>query len=269
MLGSPVHHSLSPVLHGAAYAALGLDDWHYDRVECAEAGLPGFLAGLDAGWAGLSLTMPLKRVALDVADEVSPRAAATGAANTLVLRDGRRRAENTDIAGIVAALRGAGVRPGGRAVVLGAGGTAQAALAALADLGIDEVSVLVRSLARTGELRAAAARIGVAPRIRADLADPLRAAAALTGAEVVVSTLPGDAADALTGAGPGTVALDVVYAPWPTPFAAAARAAGATVVSGLEMLLHQAVAQVELMTGRPGPVEPMRAALEAAVAARV
>jgi shikimate dehydrogenase len=264
-----VRHSLSPVLHGAAYAALGLDDWAYEPIECVEHGLPAFVAGLGPEWAGLSLTMPLKRVALEVADEVSPRAAATGAANTLVLRDGRRRAENTDIAGIVAALGGAGVRPGGRAVVLGAGGTALAALAALTDLGIDDVTVLVRSTSRAADLRAAADRLGTSPRIRPDLTDPTRAAATLTDADVVISTLPGDAADALTGISPGAVILDVVYAPWPTPFAAAAEAAGATVVSGLEMLLHQAVAQVELMTGHPGPVAPMRAALEAAVAARV
>jgi shikimate dehydrogenase len=269
VLGRPVAHSLSPVLHGAAYAALGLTDWCYDPIECDEAGLPGFVAGLGPEWAGLSLTMPLKRAALEVADEVSLRAAATGAANTLVLRGGRRRADNTDIAGIATTLGRAGVRPGARAVLLGAGGTAQAALAAFADLGITDVTVLVRSLARAGELRAAAARLDAHPDVRADLTDPVRAAAVLAGADVVVSTLPGDAADPLTGPGPGSVVLDAVYASWPTPFAAAAAAAGATVLSGLEMLLHQAVAQVELMTGEPGPVEAMRAALETAVAARV
>jgi shikimate dehydrogenase len=267
VLGSPVAHSLSPVLHEAAYAALGLHDWHYGAHECAEAELAGFVAGLDAEWAGLSLTMPLKRVAVDVADEVSPLVAATGAANTLVLRDGRRRAENTDVAGILAALRGAGATAG-PAVVLGAGGTAQAALAALAVLGTTDITVLVRSVARVGDLRAAAGRLGLRPTIRDDLSDPARAAGALAGARVVVSTLPGPAADALTGPGPGAVVLDVVYTPWPTPFAAAASTAGARVVSGLEMLLHQAVAQVALMTGRPGPVESMRAALEDAVAAR-
>ncbi len=224
--------------------------------------------GLDAEWAGLSLTMPLKRVALEVADEVTPLAAATGAANTLVLSGGRRTAHNTDVAGIVAAL--AGVTAGGRAVVLGAGGTAQAALAALRDLGIGDVDVLVRNLARTDELRTAADRLGTSPTVSDALADPARTSAAIRGADVVVSTLPGGAADLITGPGPGpgTVVLDVVYSPWPTPFAAAAATAGARVVSGLEMLLHQAVAQVELMTGRPGPVAPMRAALEAAVAAR-
>jgi shikimate dehydrogenase len=268
VLGSPVAHSLSPVLHSAAYAALGLDGWHYDVHECDEAGLPGFVAGLGPEWAGLSLTMPLKRVALEVATEVSPLAAATGAANTLVLDGGRRYADNTDVAGVVAALRGAGAPPGGRAVVLGAGGTAQATLAALRELGIGDVTVLVRSSARAGDLRAAADRLGVAPSVSEALTDPARARAELAAADVVVSTLPRGAADALTGVRPGAVLLDVVYAPWPTAFAAAAEAAGARVVSGLEMLLHQAVAQVGLMTGRTAPVAPMREALDAAVAVR-
>lgn len=262
VLGSPVTHSLSPALHTAAYAALGLDGWHYDRHECAEDGLAGFVDGLGPEWAGLSLTMPLKRVALEVADAVSPLASATGAANTLVLRDGGRFADNTDVAGIVATLGPVT----GRAVVLGAGGTAQAALAALRELGIGDVTVLVRSAARTAELREAARRLGVDPAVDDALVDPARACAVLERADVVVSTLPRGAADALRGA--AGVVLDVVYAPWPTAFAATAAAAGARVVSGLEMLLHQAVAQVELMTGRPGPVDAMRAALDDAVAAR-
>jgi shikimate dehydrogenase len=241
VLGSPVAHSLSPVLHSAAYAALELDGWHYDAHECDEAGLAAFVAGLGPEWAGLSLTMPLKRVALDVAQDVSPLAAATGAANTLVLSGGRRYADNTDVAGLVAALR---------------------------ERGIGDVTVLVRSVARAGELRAAAERLGVDPDITDGLLDPGHARAALTRADVVVSTLPRGAADDLTGVRPGTVVLDVVYAPWPTAFAAAAEAAGARVVSGLEMLLHQAVAQVELMTGRKPPVAAMRDALDTAVAAR-
>jgi shikimate dehydrogenase len=266
VLGSPIAHSLSPALHRAAYAALGLDGWHYDAHECDEAGLAGFVAGRGPEWAGLSLTMPLKRVALDVAREVSPLAAAVGAANTLVLTGGRRYADNTDVAGLVEALRGA--PPGGRAVVLGAGGTAQAALAALRELAIGDVTVLVRSTARAGELRATADRLGVAPQITDGLLDPARARAALADAHVVVSTLPRGAADGLHGVQRGAVVLDVVYAPWPTTFAAAAEAAGARVVSGLEMLLHQAVAQVELMTGLTAPVAVMRDALDAAVAAR-
>jgi shikimate dehydrogenase len=273
VLGSPVAHSLSPVLHTAAYRALGLDGWSYDLHECDEAGLAGFVAGLDCGWAGLSLTMPLKRAVLCLAEEVSSTAAAIGAANTLVLTEGRRFADNTDVVGIVAALRGAGLGgpgpgAGGRAVVLGAGGTAQAALAALRDLGVDDVTVLVRNPARAAELRATAERLGVSPVVDDALTDAARAATVLEKADVVISTLPGGAADALAGTGAGAIVLDVVYAPWPTPFAATAQAGGARVVSGLEMLLHQAVAQVELMTGRPGPVDAMREALDAAVAER-
>lgn len=265
VLGSPVAHSLSPTLHLAAYRALGLDDWTYDRHECDEAGLPAFVAGLDGEWAGLSLTMPLKRVSMEVADDVAPLAAATGAANTLYRAGSGWRADNTDVAGIVATLDGAAK---GRAVVLGAGGTAQAALAALQELAVSEIEVLVRNPARAGELLATAERLGVTATISDALVDPDRASAALAGADVVISTLPFGAADALTGVEPAAVVLDVVYAPWPTPFAATAAAAGARVASGLEMLLHQAVRQVELMTGRhPAPVVEMRAALDAAVAA--
>ena len=263
VLGSPVAHSLSPVLHNAAYRALGLDDWSYGLHECGEADLAAFVDGLGPRWAGLSLTMPLKRVTLEVADAVDPFAAAVGAANTLVL-GGRRTAYNTDVVGIGMALGAVS----GRAVVLGAGGTAQAALAALREHGIADVEVLVRDLSRTAELRATAERLGVAPRLSDALADPARASAVLAAADVVVSTLPPGAADGLTPPGAGAVVLDVVYVPWPTPFAAAALAAGARVESGLEMLLHQAVAQVELMTGKPGPVNEMRTALDAAVAAR-
>jgi shikimate dehydrogenase len=268
VLGSPVAHSLSPVLHSAAYAALELDGWHYDAHECDEAGLPAFLAGLGPEWAGLSLTMPLKRVALDVARDVSPLAAATGAANTLVLTGGRRYADNTDVAGIVEALRRADAPPAGQAVVLGAGGTAQATLAALRELGIGDVAVLVRSVARAGELRAAAERLGVDSDITDGLLDPGRARVALTRADVVVSTLPRGAADDLTGVQPGAVVLDVVYAPWPTPLATRVTEVAGVVIDGLDVLFWQATVQVELMTGQPAPIEAMRAALDAAVGPR-
>ena len=267
VLGSPVAHSLSPVLHNAAYRALGLTDWSYGLHECREPELAGFVDGLGPEWAGLSCTMPLKRVTLDVADEVDELAGAIGAANTLVLT-GRRTAYNTDIVGIGATLGPDIGTVSGRAVVIGAGGTAQAALAALREAGVEDVTVLVRDLGRTDELRDTAERLAVAPRIVAALADPATASAELVGADVVISTLPPGGADPLVPPGAGAVVLDVVYAPWPTPFAAAALAAGAGVRSGLEMLLHQAVAQVELMTGKPGPVAAMRTALDAAVALR-
>jgi shikimate dehydrogenase len=220
-------------------------------------------------WAGLSLTMPLKRVALAVADEVSPLALAVGAANTLVFPAtgpaGGRQAHNTDVAGMVAALQEAGLTRTEQAVILGAGGTAQSALAAVRELGHQSPIVLVRSLARTGDLRETAERLGMRPTISDRLfTGPLPAA------DLVISTLPGGAADPLSATRwkPDTMVLDVVYAPWPTPFAGSALAAGCPAVSGLNVLLYQAVAQVELMTGHPGPVEAMRTALVAAVAAR-
>ena len=269
VLGSPIKHSLSPVLHGAAYQALDLHGWHYDKIECDEPGLPRLVDGMGPEWVGLSLTMPLKRVALAVADEVSPLARAIGAANTLVFPAagpaGGRQAHNTDVAGMVAALQEAGLARIERAVILGAGGTAQSALAAVRELGHQSPIVLVRNLARTGELRETAERLGMRPTISGGLlAGPLPAA------NLVISTLPGGAADPLSATRwkPDTVVLDVVYAPWPTPFARSALAAGCPVVSGLTVLLYQAVAQVELMTGHPGPVEAMRTALVAAVAAR-
>lgn len=261
VLGRPIAHSLSPALHLAAYRELGLD-WRYDRVECAEAELAGFLGSAGPEWAGLSLTMPLKRIALQLADEVSDLAAAVGAANTLVFAGRRRRVENTDVGGIIGALAEAGVTSPGPALILGAGGTAQSALAALRELGQTTATVVVRDLARTSELRATADRLGVAPRIVGDLHR-----ATLPDADLVISTLPGGAADALT-LGAAHVVLDVVYAPWPTVLAASAAARGARIVSGLSVLLHQAVAQVELMTGHDAPVEAMRTALAAAVAAR-
>jgi shikimate-5-dehydrogenase len=269
VLGSPIRHSLSPVLHTTAYAALGLTGWHYEALECDEAALPAFVDRLGPEWAGLSLTMPLKRVALTVADEVSPLARAVGAANTLILgKPGDpRRAENTDVAGILTALREAGVDRAGAAVILGAGGTAQAALAALRELGETTPIVLVRDPARTADLRATADRLGVQPTISGGL--PY---IALPEADIVISTLPPGAADALSCQQWSTpqwatrpVVLDVVYSPWPTALAASAISAGCHVVSGLAVLLHQAVVQVELMTRHRAPVTQMRAALLAAV----
>jgi shikimate dehydrogenase len=267
VLGSPIAHSLSPALHLAAYAALGLTGWRYDRIECHEAGLPGLVAGLGPEWAGLSLTMPLKRVAMDVADTCADLARDVGAANTLSRGpDGGWQADNTDVAGIVGTLRELDIHRVRRAVIFGAGGTAQAALAALRELGEPEPTVLVRDLGRATELRETAERLGVHPRILPALADPTPRT--LPEADLVISTLPGTAGDALVdlaGDWPGRPALlDVLYAPWPTVLAQAALAHGCRVAGGRPFLLYQALAQVRLMTGRPAPLEVMRAAMEEA-----
>src|SRR5271155_2842739 len=194
VLGSPIEHSLSPVLHTAACQALDLPGGHYGKIECDEAGLPSLVDSMGPEWAGLSLTMPLKRVALAVADEVSRLAEAVGAANTLVFPPGGgRRAENTDVAGMVSALQEAGLARVEQAVILGAGGTAQGALAAVRELGHQSPTVLVRNLARTAELRETAERLGMRPTISDGLfTEPLPAA------DLVISTLPGGAGDPLS-----------------------------------------------------------------------
>ena len=263
VLGSPIGHSLSPVLHLAAYDALGLADWRYQAVDCDEHRLRPFLTALDEEWAGLSLTMPLKRLALELADEVSPLAAAVGAANTFVRVEGRWYADNTDVGGMVDALREVGVTGPMRTVLLGAGGTAQAALAALRELGVTEPVVLVRDLSRAGELQAAASRLDVHPQIRVGLTDPVAYQVAYR-AELLISTVPAGAADQLAlhpqWTDKGTL-LDVVYHPWPTPIAASAARCGWRIVSGIDMLLYQAARQVSAMTHRGAPVEAMRGAL--------
>ncbi|HEY5832965.1 shikimate dehydrogenase [Streptomyces sp.] len=267
VLGSPIAHSLSPVLHRAAYAALGLNGWRYDRFEVDGAALPAFLGRLDpARWAGLSLTMPLKRAVIPLLDEITDTARSVEAVNTVVLgADGRRRGDNTDIPGMLAALRERGVTSVPSAAVLGAGATASSALAALARICTGRVTAYVRGPERAAEMRQWGQRLGVAVRT-ADWAD----AAGALGEPLVVATTPAGAADHLAGAvpaHPGTL-FDVLYDPWPTPLAAAWADRGGAVVGGLDLLVHQAVLQVEQHTGRaPAPLAAMRAAGEAALVA--
>jgi shikimate dehydrogenase len=267
VLGQPISHSLSPVIHNAGYAAAGLSDWTYGARECAEAALAGLVAELDPSWAGLSLTMPLKEVALDVADEVAPTAATIGAANTLIrLPDGTWRAENTDAPGMVDALLVAGLSTVDSVAILGAGGTARAGLAAAHALGARVVTVYARRRSAIEELAPVATDFDLTL-VDADWAD-----AALAGeADVVLSTVPKGVADPLAGRlrfRPGSVLFDAVYDPWPTPLAETAITAGVPVVSGLDLLLAQAVRQFELFTGVAAPVAAMRQALHVAADAR-
>ncbi|QKV67762.1 MULTISPECIES: shikimate dehydrogenase [Streptomyces] len=267
VLGSPITHSLSPALHRAAYTALGLTGWSYDRFELTEDGLPGFLGGLGPEWAGLSLTMPLKRAVIPLLDGIGETAAAVEAVNTVVLGpDGRRRGENTDVPGMVAALRERGVDRVPAAAVLGAGATASSAIAALAQLCDGEVTAYVRGPERAAEMRGWGERLGV-PVTTA----PWDEAARALGAPLVIATTPAGSTDPLAAAVPSRpgILFDVLYEPWPTPLAAAWSARGGRVLGGLDLLVHQAVLQVEAMTGRaPAPLAEMRAAGEAALAAR-
>ena len=255
VLGRPITHSLSPLLHRAAYAELGLD-WTYAAIECGVEDLAGALAER-RDWAGFSATMPLKHALLDVAAEINPIAAAVGAANTLLPGPDGWIADNTDVAGIVAALAEHAVAPS-TVTVLGAGGTAQAVLGELITLGVDRCTVLVRDPARAARVLDSARRLGIDVTLAA--LDPDSPS---LSADLVVSTLPAGAADPLAARrwSDTQAVLDVVYAGGPTPLAQAAATGGARVVSGALMLLHQAAVQVALMTGRDAPVEAMRAAL--------
>jgi shikimate dehydrogenase len=273
VLGSPISHSLSPALHRAAYRALGLSNWLYDAHELQESALSRFVADLGPEWAGLSLTMPLKEAAFEVADEVSDLARRTGAVNTLVRRpDGGWSGDNTDVYGVSQALRGAGCTRVASALVLGSGATARSVVAALAMLGCQRVTFAVRSSARPQTLdQARGAGLEV------DVVGLGQVVDRVGDAPLVVSTLPADALGASTATAgllpeglrmQGQLLLDVVYAGWPTRLARTFEEAGASVVSGFEVLVHQAAEQVHLMTGLPAPVEAMRAAGLASMGSR-
>lgn len=269
VVGSPIAHSLSPVLHRAAHEALGLRGWSFHR-DLVEAGdLAAYVAGLPQDWLGLAVTMPLKEEALALGAVVGDEAALVGGANTLTRLEAGWRADNTDVDGLEAALRAAGAEQAlgtdggdGTAAVVGSGATARSALLALRRLGTGEVRLLVRDRARP-ETVALGERLGLAVTTSRYADGP----ASWGAPGVVVSTVPGGATPPVDGwALPrGAVVFDVVYAGWPTPWAAAWRAGGVRVTRGDGMLLHQAVRQVRLMTGREAPVEAMAAALDAAL----
>ena len=268
VLGHPIAHSLSPALHRAAYDFLGEANLEYDRRDTLPDDLPEIMRGVrhpkgteDAPYiAGLSVTMPLKTAVIEYCDELSETARVTGAVNTVYPRGEKVLGDNTDVIGIVNALRHAGLEPQplkDSAAIVGGGATAISALTALHQLGYSRVSVYARSLHKLGSVQEAADRLGVQLE-QVSLAD-LPQNLAERGHHPVISTLPARAADewasqlsGLKGASAThrPVLLDVAYNPWPSVLASAWEANGGTVVSGLEMLLYQAVEQVLLFTGR-------------------
>jgi shikimate dehydrogenase len=270
VLGSPVAHSLSPVLHRAAYAELGLRDWDYRAVECTSEQLPATLLALEAeGLAGVSLTMPLKRAVVPLLARTDRTAADLGVVNTVLFggQEGMWWGTNTDVPGIVAALRAVNAEPRQEDVawVIGAGATATSAVAALAQLGIRSVVVVARRPEAVTSLPQIAMALGVDLEVRGRGSLP-----GCVDAPFVVSTVPLGATDefAMQVGRPAGLLFDVVYDPWPTRLAAAWQRGGGAVVGGLELLVEQAAEQVRLMTGRQPPVEAMRAAGQAALASR-
>lgn len=260
VLGSPISHSLSPVLHRAAYEELDLP-WSYEAIEVDSASLASFIDSCDSSWVGLSLTMPLKEAVLPLLDEVSALVEVTRAANTVLFRGSRRRGENTDVEGIRWALTTAGIGidglDGASVAVIGAGATARSAVAALGSMGASVIAVAAR------RPRAVADLVPIAEAVSSRLVPvPWDQAPRALASDLVISTLPGGAADELADGvpeRPGAL-LDVIYAPWPTTLAKTWQQLGGEVVGGLEMLIGQAAAQVRLMTGLDAPVEAMRAA---------
>ncbi|MBH0774922.1 shikimate dehydrogenase [Nocardia bovistercoris] len=262
VLGKPIAHSRSPLLHLAAYRALGLP-WTYERLECDAERLPGLVDGLGPEWVGLSVTMPDKEAALAYASVRTERALLVGSANTLVREVDGWRADCTDVDGVLGALREGGVTTVDSAVVLGAGGTARPALLALAELGAKQVTVLARDAGRARGARELAERLGLAVTVAGF--EPRAVRTACAESDAVVSTIPAEAAAVVAepvAAAP--VVLDAIYDPWPTPLAVAVVRAEHAVVGGLRMLLNQAYGQVEQFTGRSAPRAEMAAALDAA-----
>lgn len=261
VLGSPIAHSRSPILHNAGYRALGLEEWEYERIEATAETLPSVVSGADASYAGFSVTMPAKFAALAFADTASRRAQAIGSANTLVRTAGGWHADNTDCDGVTGAL---GELFSGKkaalnnALVLGAGGTARPALWALGDAGVHQVTVVNRS-SRREELEALVASRGMAMDFVSYSSDLETLA---IEADVIVSTAPSAAIEGHETALGHAPVLDVIYEPWPTPLTIRAASNGYPVVGGHVMLAHQAYGQFVAFTGRPAPQEEMRRALE-------
>lgn len=264
VVGSPVGHSLSPVIHRAAYAQLGLD-WTYERIELKADEFAPFVDTLDASWRGLSVTMPLKEAAARCGrpdDDV----VLTGVANTVVV-GGQRTVHNTDIAGAADALASGSLTGVRTATVIGNGATARSVVVALARSGTEVVEVQGRDPGRLAEFRrwaSGALQIEVQPRTLGCPLDPATEllvgttpAVALTGR---LDTLQVDRCPALRGV------FDVIYDPWPTPLAQRAAAAGVPLVGGLDLLVHQAVHQVRLMTGHEVAAEVLMSAVRAEVA---
>ena len=268
VIGSPIEHSLSPVIHRAAWAQLGIDGWEYHRLEQDTDSLPGFIAGLGADCAGLSVTMPCKQAVMPLLDVIDPLASAVGAVNTVVPSSGVLAGFNTDVTGIASAVRRAcsmaGCSAPSSALVLGARATASSALAALGELGITSSTVAARRFGGPGSVVAAASRLGVTiEQVLWSEAEAVDRAA--SSADLIISTLPASAADPLAErlrVREGQILLDVVYSPRDTALRRAFESAGGVVAEGTDMLVFQAGAQVQLMTGRSPDTCVMREALE-------
>lgn len=268
VIGSPIAHSLSPVIHRAAWEQLGIDGWEYRCAEVTEESLPTFIGQLDESFRGLSVTMPCKQAVMPLLDAIDPLASAVGAVNTVVPSAGMLAGFNTDVTGIASAIRRACSRSGvpvpSSALVLGARATASSALAALGELGITTTTVAARRFGGPGSVISAASRLGVSVE-QVMWSDVSAVASAAARADVLISTLPAGVADAIASRlapREGQILLDVIYSPRDTALRTTFEKAGGVVAEGTDMLVYQGAAQVQLMTGRSPDPAVMRHALE-------
>ena len=269
VIGSPIAHSLSPVIHRAAWEQLGIDGWEYRRAEVTEESLPTFIGQLDESFCGLSVTMPCKHAVMPLLDAIDPLASAVGAVNTVVPSAGMLAGFNTDVTGIASAIRRACSRSGvpvpSSALVLGARATASSTLAGLGELGITTTTVAARRFGGPGSVISAASRLGVSVE-QVMWSDVSAVASAAARADVLISTLPAGVADPIASClapREGQILLDVIYSPRDTALRTTFEKAGGVVAEGTDMLVYQGAAQVQLMTGRSPDPAVMRHALEA------
>jgi shikimate dehydrogenase len=255
VLGSPISHSRSPAIHRAAYGVLGLD-WSYESADVTGNSLADYIGSRDASWRGLSLTMPLKRDILPLLDFRDPLVERVRGANTVLFGDDGLRGFNTDVQGVIAALGEHGITSVERVHVLGGGATAASVIVALQQLGLQHALVSVRSPERSADLRHLGETVGVT-------VDVGGFATASHGADLLVNTIPGRAEVDFDDApllASRTPFFEVAYDPWPSPRAAKWDAAGLALISGLDLLIHQAIGQVRIfLTGdqrEPLPSEP-------------
>ena len=260
VLGHPISHSLSPVIHRAAYEILGLS-WTYERLDVTPDQLADWVTSRDAQWVGASLTMPLKSDVLPLLDVVDDIVVATGAANTVIFTPTGRYGFNTDVQGIVAAVAEVDVVPTPSVLIIGAGATARSAVAAAARMGARQVDVLARRPEACDDIVNTARAVEITPRIV-----PWTSSDVDLHHDLVISTVPAGVADVLVDAVPATpgVLLDVVYQSWPTPLARSWQSNQGRAASGLEMLLHQGLEQIMLMTGQRVAADQIRPTLIAA-----
>ncbi len=267
VLGSPIGHSKSPAIHRAAYGVLGLP-WTYEAIEMTGENLAGFISTRDETWRGLSLTMPLKRDIVPILAWRDPLVATVGGANTVILGGEGPRGYNTDVQGIVESFGEVGVTSLSYVHLLGAGATAASVLVAVAQLGARRVLVSARTPAKAAYLVELGIVIGVDVVVRAwGVMDR-----SLVVPDAIVSTVPGGENDLVFAEAirENSVLFDVSYDPWPSALATAWDSVGGIVISGLDLLVHQAVGQIRIfavgdqtvaLPDEPAVVAAMRAAV--------